>query len=117
VTLSVGAGAVHLVDEREAGDVVALHLTVDRDRLRLDAADGTEHQDRAVEDAERALHFDGEVDVAGGVDQVDELVLPLQAGGGRLDRDARSFSRSMKSMVAPTPPLPRTSSILWMRPA
>ncbi len=62
--LRVGAGAVALVDERDAGDAVAPHLPVDGERLRLHARDGAEHQDRAVEDAQRALHLDGEVDVA-----------------------------------------------------
>jgi len=56
-----------------------------------------EHEDRAVEDAQRALHFDGEVDVTGRVDDVyvDRLVLvlllrpfPHAVGRGGLDRDA-----------------------------
>ncbi len=72
----VGAGAVHLVDERQARHVVALHLAVDGHRLRLHAADRAEHQDGAVEHAEAALDFDGEVDVARGVDQVDRVVFP-----------------------------------------
>ena len=60
----VGAGAVHLVDEREPGDGVPLHLAVDGDRLRLDAGHGAEDQHGAVEDAERPLDLDGEIDVA-----------------------------------------------------
>ena len=75
--LVVGARVVHLVDERDARDAVALHLLVDRDRLALDALARVEHQDRAVEDAEGALDFDGEVDVAGGVDDVDVVRLEL----------------------------------------
>ncbi len=35
-----------------------------------------------VEDAEAAFHFDGEVDVAGSVDQVDRVFLPLDRRGG-----------------------------------
>ena len=62
--LRIGAGAVHLVDERQPRHVIALHLAVDGHRLRLHAADGAEHQDRAVEHAEAALDFDGEIDVA-----------------------------------------------------
>ncbi len=42
----IGAGAVHLVDERQPRHVVALHLAVDGQRLRLHAAHGAEHQDR-----------------------------------------------------------------------
>ena len=77
------------------GHVVALHLPVDGDRLALDALAGVEHQDRAVEDAERALDLDGEVDVPWGVDDVDVVVLelllravPHAVRRGGLDRDA-----------------------------
>ena len=66
---------------------VPLHLAVDGDRLRLHAGDGAEHEHGAVEDAERPLDLDGEVDVARGVDDVDLLVLPVDRGGGRGDRD------------------------------
>src|SRR6185295_6694743 len=42
----------------------------------------------SVQDAEGALHFDGEVDVARGVDQVEPVALPLDGGGGGRDGDA-----------------------------
>ena len=93
--LVVGARVVHLVDEGDARHAVALHLLVDGDRLALHALARVEHEDRAVEHAQRALHLDGEVDVAGGVDDVDvvvrELILrsvPDAVGRGGLDRDA-----------------------------
>ena len=70
----IGAGAVHLVDERQARHVVALHLAVDGHRLRLHATDGAEHQNGAVEHAQAALHFDGEIDVPRRIDQVDLMV-------------------------------------------
>ena len=77
-TLSrIGADAVHLVDEGQPRHVVAAHLAVDRQRLGLHAADGAEHQDRPVEHAQAPLHLDGEIDVAGRVDQVDRGVVPL----------------------------------------
>ena len=83
----VSTGAVHLVDERQPGHLVALHLPVDRHRLALHAADGAEDKDRAVEDAQATLHLDGEIDVARGVDEVDVAVVPLHARGGTGDRD------------------------------
>ena len=93
--LVVGARVVHLVDEGDARDAVALHLLVDGDRLALHALARVEHEDRAVEDAERALDLDGEVDVARRVDDVDvvgrELVLravPHAVRRGGLDGDA-----------------------------
>src|SRR6185369_13151287 len=50
--------------------------------------DRVEQRDRAVEHAQRALHLDGEVDVAGRVDDVDAVVTPLAGRRGRRDRDA-----------------------------
>ena len=77
-----GAGAVHLVDEADARHAVLVGLTPDRLRLRLDTGDGIEHDDAAVEHAQRALHLDGEVDVTRRVDDV--------------DRDGRSTSTSSR---------------------
>jgi hypothetical protein len=85
----VGTGAVHLVDERDARHFVFVHLPPDRFGLRLHAGHRAEHGYGAVEHAQAALDFDGEVDVARGVDDVDamlgEVVLhPLpEAGRGR----------------------------------
>jgi len=50
--------------------------------LRLDAADCAEDCDRAVEDAQRALDFDREIDVSGRIDNIDAVVAP-EAGGCR----------------------------------
>ena len=75
--VEVGADAVHLVDEADARHVVLVGLAPHRLGLRLDAGDRVEHRDRAVEDAQRALDLDGEVDVAGRVDDVDLAVAPL----------------------------------------
>jgi hypothetical protein len=44
--------------------------------------------DRAVEHAQRALDLDGEVDVAGRVDDVEALAVPERGGRGRRDGDA-----------------------------
>ena len=72
----VGAEAVHLVDEAHAGHAVLVGLAPDGLGLGLDAGDAVEHGDGAVEHAQRALDLDGEVDVAGRVDDVDAVVVP-----------------------------------------
>ena len=86
--LEVGAHAVHLVDERDARDVVLVGLTPHGLGLGLDAPHRAEHRDRAVEDAQAALHFDREIDVPRGVDDVDAVVAPEAGGRGGGDRDA-----------------------------
>ena len=84
----VGADLVHLVGEDDARNLVLVALAPDRLGLRLDALVGIEHADRAVEHAQRALDLDGEVDVAGRVDDVEALAVPERGGRGRRDRDA-----------------------------
>ena len=84
----VRAGAVELVDEAHAGDGVLVGLAPDGHRLRLHAGHAVEDGDGAVEDAQRALDLGGEVDVTGGVDDVDLVVLPPAGRRGGRDRDA-----------------------------
>src|SRR6187431_520069 len=86
--VEVGTELVHLVDEADARHVVLVGLTPHRLGLGLDALLAVEDGDGAVEDAERALDLDGEVDVAGGVDDVDLVLVPEARDGGRGDRDA-----------------------------
>ena len=69
--VEVRAELVHLVDEAHSGDFVAVGLSPDGLGLGFDAFLAVEDRDRAVEHAERSFDFDGEVDVAGRVDQVD----------------------------------------------
>jgi len=83
-----GADLVHLVAEDDARDLVLVALTPDRLGLRFDALIAVEHAHRPVEHAQAAFHFDGEIDVAGRVDDVEPLVLPEGGGRGRGDRDA-----------------------------
>src|SRR5262249_14460909 len=84
----VRADLVHLVAEDDARNLVLVTLPPHRLGLRLDALVAVEHAYRTVEHAQAALHLDGEVDVPGGVDDVDPLVLPERGGRGRRDGDA-----------------------------
>ena len=77
----VGADAVVLVDEGDARDVVVVGLTPHGLGLRLDAGDGVEDGDGTVEDAQGALDLGREVNVARGVDDLDDVVLPEARGG------------------------------------
>ena len=86
--LRIGAGPIAFIDKGDPGDLVSGHLPVDGDGLRLDPADRAEDEHRAVEDAQGPLHLDGEVNVPGGVNDVDIVVFPGTVGSGRLDGDA-----------------------------
>ena len=76
----VGAHGVHLVDVDHAGDVVVVRLAPDRLGLGLDAALGGQDGHRAVQHAQRTLDLNGEVNVAGGVDDVDAVTVRLEGG-------------------------------------
>ena len=100
--VEVRAGAVHLVDESDARDVVFGRLAPDGFGLRLHAGHAAEYGDGAVKHTERTLHLGREVHVARGVDDVDALVDVLEqledvflrllqpgtGGGGGGDGDA-----------------------------
>ena len=97
VALGVGRREVDLVEHGDDLEVV-LHGQVEVGQgLRLDALRGVDQQDRALARGERAADLVGEVDVARGVDEVQDVVahLAVRAGGApgqahvlRLDRDA-----------------------------
>ena len=59
--------------------------------MRLHTADGAQNQDAAVQNAQRAFDLDGEIDVAGGIDDIDFMILPFAVGGCRGDRNAAFF--------------------------
>src|SRR5262249_32945276 len=84
----VRAGLVHLVGEDDARDAILVALAPYGLGLRLDAPVGVEHAYRAVEDAQRKLHLDGEIDVPGGVDDVETLLTPEGSGRRRRYGDA-----------------------------
>ena len=86
--VEVRTGSIHLVDERDPGDAVAVSLTPHGLGLRLHAGDRVEHRNRAVEDAKAALDLHRKVHVPGRIDNVDPVVAPERRRRGRGDRDA-----------------------------
>ncbi len=84
----IRASLVHLIDEANPGNLVLVGLAPHRLRLRLHAGDRVEAGNRAIENAQRALHLGREVHVARRVDNVDAGVLPGAGGGGGGNRNA-----------------------------
>ena len=91
--LRLGAGEVDLVDDGDDGEVGLDGEVEVGEGLRLDALRGVDDEDGALAGGEAARDLVAEVDVAGGVDQV-QLVLDAVVGGVahadglRLDGDA-----------------------------
>ena len=86
--LEVRAHLVDLVNEANSRHAVLIGLTPDFFRLRLHAVDRVEHRHRAVQHAQRALDFSGEIHVAGGINNVDANVAPGAGGRGGSNGDA-----------------------------
>src|SRR2546426_3761302 len=84
----VGADAVHLVDEADARNVIAVSLAPDRLRLALHAGHRVEDNDASVQYTEAAFDFNCEVYVAGGINDVDREVFPVRRRGCRGDSNA-----------------------------
>ena len=86
----VGTHAVELVDEGDARDVVVAGLAPHGLGLGLHAGNGVEHGNSTVENAQRTLDLGREVHVAGGVDDLEAVLLAIgltagvlpKAGGG-----------------------------------
>jgi hypothetical protein len=91
--LGLGAGQVDLVEDRDDLEPGVERQEEVGERLRLDALRRVHDEDGALARVERAGHLVREVDVTGGIDQV-ELVLDAVPGrvehpdGVQLDRDA-----------------------------
>lgn len=62
--VGVGAHPVQFVDEREKGDIVALHLPVDCHGLTLNSSHRAQHQHGAVQHSQCSLHLNSKVHVA-----------------------------------------------------
>ena len=86
--LKIGAKTVHLVDEADAGYVVAVRLAPYRLGLRLDARHRVEDDDPAVQDAKAPLDLSREVHVPRGVYDVYGVAVPPAGRRGRRDRNA-----------------------------
>jgi hypothetical protein len=85
--LKISTHLVDLVNETNSGDTVFVGLTPDFFGLRLNAVNGVEYSDSAIEDAERSLDLGREVHVAGRINNVDADVAPCAGGGSRSNRD------------------------------
>ena len=83
--VGVGGGHVGLVEDRDHADVVGGRQEGVRDGLRLHALGGIDDEQGAFARGEGAGDFVGEVDVPGGVDEVEFVGLPVARGVGHGD--------------------------------
>ena len=88
VAVGLGRGQVDLVERGDDLEVVLEGQVAVGQGLGLDALGGVDEQDHALAGGQRPRHLVAEVDVAGRVDEVEDVVLPVEADVLDLDRDA-----------------------------
>ena len=84
----LGVFAVDFVDDDHDLEAMGEGLAEHETGLSLWAVVGIDHEEHAVDHAERALDLATEVGVSGSVDDVNDLILPVNGGVLGLDRDA-----------------------------
>ena len=88
VAVGLGGGQVDLVEAGDDLEVVLERQVAVGQRLGLDALRRVDDEDHALARGERPRHLVAEVDVAGRVDDVDDVVAVVEADRLQLDRDA-----------------------------
>ena len=83
----VGTFTVHFIDKGDSWNVIFVCLSPDGFALGFDSFAGGEDDDSAVEDAEGAFDFGGEIDVTGRVDEIECVSFPVEGYGGGLNGD------------------------------
>ena len=104
--VEAGPLPVELVDEHHAGHAQLGGQLPHDLGLDLDALDRAHHEHRQVGDPQRGGHVADEVGVAGGVDEVDLVVVPLERGQRQRQREAALAAprgRSRRRWCRPRP--------------
>ena len=94
--LRARVGTVDLVDHDHRGEAGFERLGENVTGLRQRAFGGVDEEDDAVDHLEGALHFTAEVGVAGGVDDVDLVVVIVEGGVLGENRDAALFFKVVR---------------------
>ena len=83
----IGSLPIHFIDKGNPGNPVLLSLPPNRFRLSFNTPYRTEKSNRTVKNPQRPFHLNGEIDVTGGVDDVDLvlliLIIPERGRGSR----------------------------------
>jgi hypothetical protein len=88
VLVGLGGRQVDLVERGHDLEVVLEGEVAIGERLGLEPLGGVDDEDRALARRQAPADLVGEVDVPGCVDEVQDVVAPVQADGLELDRDA-----------------------------
>ena len=84
----ISAGPIQLVDEKQRWQAEFAALAPDRFGLRLHPAHPVQHDHAAVQHPHGPLDLDGEIHMAGRINQLNLMIAPRQPGHGGGDGDA-----------------------------
>ena len=85
---NAAARPVDFIDHQQDGEIHAAQGFPQQEGVGLHPLHGGEHQNRAVQRGQAALHLPREVHVAGRVDELDDASAVFQPGAGGFHRNA-----------------------------
>ena len=109
--VEISAHNVHLVDIRHTRNLVFLSLTPNGLRLRLNAALCAENRYGTIENTQGTLNFNGEVNVARGVDDVDTVLVTVSV---RPEARRSSGSNRDTSLLLLCHPVHRSGTVVGL---
>ena len=74
----IGTLSIQFVNKGQPWDIVAFHLPIDRQGLRLNTRNPTEDQNSPVQHTKCSFHFNGKIDVTGSVNDINMAIFPLR---------------------------------------
>ena len=85
--IEISTHDIHLVDVYHTRYLIVISLSPNSLGLGLNAALCTKNGNRAVENSQRSFNFNGEVNVAGSIYNVESVTLPVASSSSRGDSD------------------------------
>lgn len=87
----IGSHAIKLIDKDDSRNAVPDHLFVDSDSLWLYSAHTAHKQHGTIQHSEGPFHFDGKINVARSIDEIDMMIFPHQMSGSWLNGNTFFF--------------------------
>ena len=86
-SVKICTGAIELIDVDDASDFGIVSVAPVGFRLRFNSTRTAEHTDTTIEHLQRTVNLDRKIDVSGGIDDVELMLVPEAGGSSGLNRN------------------------------